>query len=79
METFKKIGEACGGSMEVEPETENQSFLLYAKLKVKGFSNGFLHPITEISCENESIHVGLFSIGASLDKGGFGWVIRKGF
>ena len=28
----------------------------YAKLKVKGFSNGFLHPIAKIPCENESIH-----------------------
>lgn len=49
--------------MEVAPKTINQSFLLFAKLKVKGFFNGFLHPIAEIQTENEEIHVGLFSLG----------------
>lgn len=69
VETFKKIGDACGGLLEVAPETMNQSFLLYAKLKVKGFSSGFVYPIAEIPCEDEVIHVGLFSLGASTDKG----------
>ena len=36
---------------------------------MKGFSNGFINPIAEIPYENESIHVGLSSIGASPDKG----------
>ena len=69
METFRKIGEACGGLIEVGPETKNQSFLLYAMLKVKGFSNGYLHPIAQIPCENEMVHVGLFSIGPCPVKG----------
>ena len=82
METFKKIGEACGGPMEIALETENQSFFVYAKLKVKGCSNGFIHPLAEIPCESESIHMGLFSIGASPDKerggGGVEWGHMKG-
>lgn len=69
METFKKLGDACGGLMEVALETMIQSFLLFAKIKVKGFAIGFIHPIAEIPCENEHIHVGLFSIeGSSVSK-----------
>ena len=37
METFKKIGEACGGLMEVVTETENQSFFYIRKVKSEGF------------------------------------------
>ena len=68
MEIFKMIGEACGGLLEVASETNNISFLKYAKLKVKGFSSGFLHPIVEVPCGKEIIHVGLFSLGACKDK-----------
>ena len=53
METFRKIGEACGGLLDIAPETKNQTFLMYAMLKVKGFSNGYLHPIAEIPCDRE--------------------------
>ena len=49
-------------------ETENKSFLLYAKIKVKGFFNGFSLPIAEIPSEDEIIHVGVFSLGANSAK-----------
>ena len=49
-------------------EIESKSFLLYAKIKVKGFFNGFIHPMAEIPSENEIIHVGLFSLGANSVK-----------
>lgn len=63
LDTFKLIGEACGGLLEVSKETVDQSFLRFAKLKVKGQQNGFLDPIVEIPCEDVIIHVGLFSLG----------------
>ena len=75
MDTFKKIGEACGGLLEVALETVNQSFLRFVKLKVKGFYNGFLHPIAKIQNDKETIHVGLFSLGSNPSKG----VYRLGF
>ena len=45
LDTFKSIGQTCGGLVEVTKETLDQSFLLYAKLKVKGYKKGFLYPI----------------------------------
>lgn len=66
--TFKIIGEACGGLMEIAPETTNQSFLRYAKIKVKGFPSGFLNPIVEIPHDKESFHVGLFCLGLDLEN-----------
>ena len=36
LDTFQLIGEACGGLLEVARETKDQSFLMFAKLKVKG-------------------------------------------
>ena len=69
METFSKIGEACGGLIDIAPETKNQTFFMYAMLKVKGFPNGFLHPIAEIPCEKETVHVGLFSLGFNPGNG----------
>ena len=64
LDTFKLIGEACGGLLEVARETNDQSFLMYAKLKVKCHNSRFLDPIVEIPCAEEIIHVGLFSLGA---------------
>ena len=65
LDNFKIIGEACGGLLEVTKETFDQSFLMYAKIKVKGHKSGFLYPIMEIPCEDEIIHAGLFSLGAN--------------
>lgn len=65
MDTFKSIGEACGGLLEVAKETIDQSFLMYAKMKVKGHKSGFLNPIVEIPCEDEIIHAGIFSLAAN--------------
>ena len=62
LDTFKLIGEACGGLLEVARETSEQTFLMYAKLKVKGHMSGFLDPIVGIPCEDEIVHVGLFSL-----------------
>ena len=47
-------------------------------LKVKGFSNGYLHPIAEIPCEKETVHVGLFSIGPYSVKGGIRFELARG-
>lgn len=76
--TFRNIGEACGGLMEVAPETMDQSFLQYANIKVKGFLNGFLNPIVEIPHENEPFHVGLFSLGLNPENIVFSAVNTKG-
>ena len=69
METFRKIGDACGGLLDIAPETKNQTFFMYAMLKVKGFSTGFMHPIAAIPCDKETVHVGLFSLGPYPLKG----------
>ena len=45
-------------------EMIDQSFMMFAKLKVKGHNSGFLDPIVEIPCAEETIHAGLFSLGA---------------
>ena len=47
-------------------------------LKVKGFSNGFLHPIAEIPCNKETVHVDLFSLGLYPGKGQFRFGSTRG-
>ncbi|PON47996.1 hypothetical protein TorRG33x02_321590, partial [Trema orientale] len=38
---------------------------IYAKIKVRGFTNGFLYPIAEIPCERSSVQIGIFSIAGN--------------
>ena len=59
---FKVIGEACGGFLGIAEETEKKTFLGYAKIKVKGFENGFMNPVIEIMCEGEQVCMGAFAI-----------------
>ena len=59
---FKVIGDACGGFLEIAEETNNKTFLGYAKIKVKGFENGFMNPVIEILCEGEQVCLGAFAI-----------------
>ncbi|EXB39510.1 hypothetical protein L484_011427 [Morus notabilis] len=60
--SLKIIRDACGGLSEVAEETLNQSFLLYAKIKVRGPTVGLMNPILEFPCQGEKVSVGLFSI-----------------
>ena len=65
---FRVIGEACGGLLEVAEETMKQSFLGYAKTRIKGFEIGLMNPVIEILCQGEKVCLGAFSIRGS--KGG---------
>ena len=62
LETFVKIGEGCGGLIEVAPEPLDMSFLIFVKLEVKGFLNSFLNSTAEFQSDNETIQVRLFSL-----------------
>ncbi|EXB80249.1 Putative amidohydrolase ytcJ [Morus notabilis] len=59
---FKIIGDNCSGLVEIAEDTLGQSFLLFAKIKVRGFKDGFMSPIMEVSCQGERIHLGLFNL-----------------
>ena len=59
---FKITGEAYGGLLEVAEETKDKSHLSYAKLKVKGFDSGLMHPVIELPCEGERLCLGVFLI-----------------
>ena len=54
--------------MEAAKETVECGFLSYAKIKVKGFSSGFMDLILELSVGNERIRLGYFN----LDKIAYG-------
>lgn len=68
MDTFQKIGEACGGLLEVAEDTIQKSFLLYAKIKVKGYTNGFLYPIAEILCEKNLVQNLILQVGGTAER-----------
>ncbi|PON51290.1 hypothetical protein PanWU01x14_217590 [Parasponia andersonii] len=38
---------------------------MYAKIKVRGCTNGFQYPIAEIPCEKSSVQIGIFSIAGN--------------
>ena len=49
--------------LEIAEETLKKTFLRFAKLKVKGVANGFMHPLMEVPCEGTTTHVGIFVLG----------------
>ena len=61
-ETFKTVGETCRGLIEVAEETSNQSFLMHAKLKVKGQRSSFLYSVMELPYKGMKLHLGLFNL-----------------
>ena len=79
---FKIIGDFCGGLLEIAEETLNKTFLRFAKLKVKGAANGFMHPLMEVPCEGITIHVSIFSLGVykhlyEVFNGGVAGLVRR--
>lgn len=59
---FKIRGEACEDLLEIAKDTLDQSFLLFAKIKVRGFKACLMPPILEVPCLGEMIHLGLFNL-----------------
>ncbi|EXC34342.1 hypothetical protein L484_006697 [Morus notabilis] len=47
-------GDACGGLLEVAKETLDQSFLKFAKIKIRGFREGLMPPVLEVPCQGSS-------------------------
>ncbi|KAM1105782.1 hypothetical protein ACFXTH_002613 [Malus domestica] len=51
---FQKIGEACGGLVEIDRRTANFGFLLEAKLKLKPNDTGFIPEFVDVA-DGESV------------------------
>ncbi|KAM7477485.1 hypothetical protein LguiA_025698 [Lonicera macranthoides] len=55
---FKKIGERCGGLIEIDKRTSEFQNLLVARIKVRGNHNGFIQALMQVqldSCSNPFI------------------------
>ena len=63
---FKVIGAKLGGLMEIDKETIDLSFLNYAKIRVKGFSNGFLPSILQLPRGSDTVMLGVFPLEGRL-------------
>ncbi|KAK9131569.1 hypothetical protein Sjap_012056 [Stephania japonica] len=63
--SFESIGNLCGGLMEVAPETTDLSFLCVAKLKLKGWNDGFISENLSINVHGRLIQVRLFRTSES--------------
>lgn len=63
---FERIGEECGGLIEVGHRTENFKYLFEAKIKLRSNSTGFLPEILRISEGTETFHVKIRPISSAV-------------
>ena len=59
---FKVIGAKLGGVLEIAKVTLDFSFLNYAKIRVKGFRNGFLPSVLEMPRGSDMVILGIFPL-----------------
>ena len=56
------IGAKLGGVLEIAKETLERSFLTYAKIRVSGFSSGFLPSVLEMPRGSDFVMLGIFPL-----------------
>ncbi|BFG29847.1 hypothetical protein CerSpe_161210 [Prunus speciosa] len=63
---FERIGDACGGLLEVGWKTEKLKYLIEAKLKVRKNTIGFLPELLKLAEENEVYYVQIRPISPAI-------------
>ena len=59
---LKVIGAKLGGLVDIAKETLDRSFLTFAKIRVSGFSNGFLPSVLEMPWGSHFVMLGIFPL-----------------
>ncbi|EXB53579.1 hypothetical protein L484_009319 [Morus notabilis] len=75
-----RLSERHVKACQIAPETLNQTFLQFAKIKIRGPKKGLMQPILEVPCQRAKIHLGLFNLRNYEDGLGYiteGMILRS--
>ncbi|KAF4363318.1 hypothetical protein G4B88_011715 [Cannabis sativa] len=62
MKTFRKIGECCGGLLDVDKESAEASLLSHVRLQLVGDENGFIPESLIMEYEDSKVELRLFKL-----------------
>ncbi|KAF4352463.1 hypothetical protein F8388_012164 [Cannabis sativa] len=62
MKTFRRIGECCGGLLDVDKESAEASLLSHVRLQLMGDENGFVPESLNLEHEDSKVELKLFKL-----------------